>query len=197
MASTGFNVRKGLAGMYLLRDRNLESVLPKRKYEQNLLISAETSITNPSVERAIYSLPKKFETNVYYRFRILNSDFDNFYNNIRFEYEDNGQNKTIKYIVIGADSALRQTPVTNVEKTSLASAERIDILIKFPSTLPEGKVVFVKCEKDPPSSNETGDDYLNNTLIRLIMGPQSTDQSAINYQPPSTFNVPWTDLSQI
>lgn len=42
MATTGFNVRKGLSGMYLLRDRSLEkeNILPSREYEQNLLISA-------------------------------------------------------------------------------------------------------------------------------------------------------------
>lgn len=39
MASTGFNVKHGLAGMYILRNSTYEGSLPSGEYEKMLLIS--------------------------------------------------------------------------------------------------------------------------------------------------------------
>ena len=76
-----------------------------------------------------------------YRIRILNGYFDAVFMNLRFKTECTvvpGQaidpktcRKTLKFSVIGSDSALFSTPVHNVTKITLSSAERFELLIIF------------------------------------------------------------------
>ena len=76
--------------------------------------------------------------NATYRFRILNSDFEAHYDNISFVYNCTPSISTqskcnnISFTVIGADSALRKTPIHGSKTFRVASAERIDLLIQFP-----------------------------------------------------------------
>ena len=76
-----------------------------------------------------------------YRMRLLNGMYDAVFSNLRFKTECQvvaGQpinpdtcRKTLKFTVIGSDSAMFNTPVHNVTNLTMSSAERFEILIIF------------------------------------------------------------------
>ena len=149
MGTTGLNVKKGLNGMYLIRTDESEAALPSRDYGKILLINKYASKNNVT-ERAYVVRPDQImKKNATYRFRILNSDFEAHYSDIRFVYNctptvDPNNCINISFTVIGADSALRKTPINGVNTFRVASAERIDLLIQFPNNTLTYKV-FLHC----------------------------------------------------
>jgi FtsP/CotA-like multicopper oxidase with cupredoxin domain len=76
-----------------------------------------------------------------YRVRLLNGMFDAVFSNLRFKtdcqviagqkIDPNTCRKTLKFTVIGSDSAIFNTPVHNVTSLTISSAERFEILIIF------------------------------------------------------------------
>lgn len=128
MSSTGFNVLKGLSGMYLLRDKKVEKYLPKGNYEAVVLLHL-------SGEQKHILSDVTFKTDAYYRFRFLNSHFLKNFPDISFVDPEENE---IPFTLIGQDSSFMRYPVELVS-FSIASAERIDLLIKFDSsTLKKG-----------------------------------------------------------
>jgi FtsP/CotA-like multicopper oxidase with cupredoxin domain len=194
MSSTGFNVRKGMSGMYLLRNSSLQvganKPLPIKKYEQNILIALGSyDVQEGNANGATFSSKKEFESDVWWRMRILNADFNAYYEDLRFVYFDSqGQEIIIPFKVIGADSSLRRTVLSGQTEVSLASAERVDVLIKFESSvLPKGSNVYFVQGHDPQ------DDHYK--LFVITVGDICVDPEGISYVPPSTIDVPFTDLS--
>ena len=78
MASTGFNILKGLKGLYVLRDNKTESVLPQGDYE--VLFLAHHYYEPAKISNRL----KIFNTDAWYRMRILNSNFAREYIDLRF-----------------------------------------------------------------------------------------------------------------
>lgn len=115
MASTGFNVRKGMVGMYLLRNSSLESkALPIKKYEQNLLIAFGSYEAEETRDGRATTSQKEFESDVWWRLRILNSDFKAVFDNLRFAYNSSSNEEvSIPFHIIGTDSALRRNVLHN------------------------------------------------------------------------------------
>jgi hypothetical protein len=104
MRSTKYNVKSGLSGLYILYDPEIESNLPSKDKEKFILISAGNDgdarehlapldslppppppinhhSKNKRKSEKIYTLNASdiFERNEMYRFRLLNSHFDNRY----------------------------------------------------------------------------------------------------------------------
>ena len=77
MGSTGFNMNKGLVGMYLLRSKEEERMnLPSREYEKILLISHYSYKDRPEKFKVFASDSiQELKKNATYRFRFLNTDF--------------------------------------------------------------------------------------------------------------------------
>ena len=158
MGSTGFNVKKGLSGMYLIRNSTYENIFPTGDYEKILLISLAHGVpsnTNQTIENDPKNHTQEIffnnglKSDAYYRFRILNSDYDGEYNNIRFQYKKaNGSKGNLNFTIIAVDSAILKyhndssstedgflLSDLQVSSFEMASAERVDLLIKFPSEL--------------------------------------------------------------
>ena len=118
----------------------------------------------------------------WYRFRILNSNFRQHYQDIRFLTPDNNP---IQYILIGQDSSLMKTPVWNLTTFSLASAERVDLLIKFESSvLDQGDKVNLTFTSDG-----------NVTLIPIEIDVVEQNSTILNYNPPTALDVPFKNLT--
>lgn len=178
MASTGFNILKGLKGLYVLRDEKTESALPRGEYE---VIFLAHHYDEPAI---ISSKLKIFNSDAWYRIRILNSNFAREYTDLRFL---DPQKKELPFTLIGQDSALMRTPVPGLISFTITSAERVDILIKFDSKkLKNGDVVqlhyidFRGKEKD---------------LARFLIGDRETNQTILDYVPPKQLDVPFKNLT--
>ena len=102
MRLTAFNVKNGLAGVYLLRDPEVENVINvPRENERFVLISATKLTTSFKLDG--------FRANVTYRFRFLNSVAQDFGTTMRFSfaYGDCSPNDPREFFsIIGADSSL-------------------------------------------------------------------------------------------
>ena len=102
------------------------------------MINRYAANTETSSGVFVMNADEVLKKNATYRFRVLNSDFDQEYANIRFLYNCNPSIESstcdeLPFTVIGADSVLRKKPVKNVTTFRLSSAERIDLLIEFPN----------------------------------------------------------------
>lgn len=113
MGSTGFNVEKGLKGLYLLRDKKVESVLPQGEYEVIVLIH---HYEEPA---QITSRLKEFKTDAWYWMRFLDINFAREYFVLRLVTPDN---KEVPFTLIGQDSALMKTMVPNLTTFQITSA---------------------------------------------------------------------------
>ena len=127
--------------------------------------------------------------NAIYRFRILNNDFEAHYNNISFVYNCTPSITTqifcsfVPFVVIGADSALRNIPTKEAATFRVASAERVDLLIRFPENTSTVYLHnFAKSKQDDITF-----------AIMKIDGVDTTQ----NYFVPSSLPVPFQDLSQL
>ena len=92
-------------------------------------------------EQTIMEKRKVFKTDTYYRLRVLINHYSKPYANLRFL---DPNNELITFSVIGQDSTLMKKPSHGVSFMDMASGERADILIKFPSArLPPGSQVSI------------------------------------------------------
>ena len=181
MGTTGLNVKKGLNGMYLIRTDESEAALPTREYSKILLINS-ASLRNPRA--FIMRKEENMKKNATYRFRILNSDFDAHYENISFVHSCNplvndSKCVDIPFTVIGADSALRKTPLSGVITFRLASAERIDLLVRFPDLADQSNVYLYDSSK---------------SIIFAVMNINGFDTTQ-DYTIPTQLPVSFQDLT--
>jgi FtsP/CotA-like multicopper oxidase with cupredoxin domain len=166
LGMTRLNVMSGLAGFYLLRDKNdvNANLLPKGKYEIPMAIQDRSfnldgtlffpSVgINPTVHP--YWMPEFFGNTIMvngvvwpflnvdrtiYRFRLLNGS------NARF-YTLNFSNK-MPFLQIGVDGGYLKTPVQLTQLT-IAPGERADILVDFSAIAPGTQIILENTAKTP------------------------------------------------
>ena len=107
--------------------------MPRQDYEVIVLLHL-------SEEQKHISSSVTFKTDTYYRFRFLNSHFLKNFPDISFVDPDG---RELPFTLIGQDCSFMRRPVELVS-FSIASAERIDLLIKFDSeTLKAGDQIKI------------------------------------------------------
>jgi spore coat protein A len=170
---TRYNVIMGLAGIYLLRDKNEERLaLPRDQYEIPLLVQDRSFNSDGSL-----SYPKDWSQNGFmgnkvlvngkiwpylsvdrgkYRFRIVNGSNHRIFH---FALSD-GQ----AFHVIGSDGGLLREPVA-LTRLVLGPAERADVVIDFASYAPGSEVLFEN--QDP---NLTSDDAETRQVMKFKIG---------------------------
>ena len=80
-----------------------------------------------------------------------------------------------------------RTPVPNLTVVTVASAERVDVLIKFDSkTLKNGDMVQLHYRDFFQREND---------LVRMEIGDQETNQTILDYVPPKQLDVPFKNLT--
>lgn len=186
---TRLNVYAGLAGFYLLRDRNQSSLdeklcLPSGKYEiplviQDRMFNTDGSLlfnnvgNNPDIHP--YWVPEFFGDTIMvngkvwpnlnvdrhqYRFRVLNGSNARFYN-LKMS---NG----MTFIQIGSDGGFLPKPV---ELTSLliAPGERADILVDFSQVPPGTKIRLLNDANAPFPTGESPDPYTVGQIMQFMV----------------------------
>ena len=132
MRLTRYNVQNGLSGVYIIRDPNVESQLPRGKYEKFIMYEAKDTWENQP--------DQEFEANKYYRYRILNNNPGGGTIQVRFIASgkdctsDTSSADLLPFYMMGADSSIFNTVIKvdgNRNVVELGAAERIEILIKF------------------------------------------------------------------
>ncbi|HEY3367323.1 MAG TPA: multicopper oxidase [Symbiobacteriaceae bacterium] len=135
---TRLNVYAGLAGFYLLRDREEDRLdLPRGRFEIPLVIQDRTFNPDASLFYPAEWEPEFFGNTILvngkvwpflnveprkYRFRILNGSNSRFYN-LKFD-------PALPFFQIGVDGGLLERPV-RVTELLLAPAERADVILDF------------------------------------------------------------------
>ncbi|MBZ4668313.1 MAG: spore coat protein manganese oxidase [Epulopiscium sp.] len=181
---TRLNVYAGLAGMYIIRNEQEDSLgLPSGKYEIPLIIQDKSfnedgslfyprTVDNPPSEFPNPSIIPGFVGDFIvvngkiwpyleveqrkYRFRILNASNQRFYR-MRL---DSGQ----PFVQIGSDGGLLQRPVT-VDEITIAPAERVDVIIDF-SEQPVGSNIILTNRFNESEAKRTRDITLDVTQDR-------------------------------
>lgn len=94
-----------------------------------------------------------FQRNQTYRLRILNAQFDSVFTDFTFRTECNEEThdpasckKILKFSVMGTDSSLFDAPVHNIDKLTISSGERFEVLILFDGD--DGKRTFNPISSD-------------------------------------------------
>ena len=203
LGMTRLLVAAGLAGTYLLRDKNdpNASKLPSGKYEMPLIITDRAFNTDGSVHFTQsgdnpdihpYWDPEYFGDTILvngatwpnmkverrqYRFRIVNGSNARFYN-LKLS---NG----MSFIQIGGDGSYLPAPATLTEAL-IAPAERADILIDF-SNLPAGTKIILQNtanqpfpDGDPNDPNTTGQVMQFEVLNTTPVHPQALPTKLID-----------------
>ena len=146
---TRYNVMLGLAGFYLIRDRDEQALnLPSGSYEIPLLIQDRSFNPDGSLRYPAQWTPMFFGDKVLvngkvwpklqvdrgkYRFRVLNGS-----NHRIFTLALSDHNP---FQVIGSDGGLLPSPVT-VSKITLGPAERADVVLDFAGYAPDSEVLL-------------------------------------------------------
>ncbi|AYF55205.1 copper oxidase [Clostridium novyi] len=182
---TRLSVYMGLAGFYIIRDKNnpLDKpgcILPDRKYEIPLVIQDHTFNTdgtlyfpnvgdNPDIHP--YWQPEFFGNTIsvngmtwpnlnveqtMYRFRILNGANARFFT---LKFSNN-----MPFLQIGSDGGYFEQPV-KLEELTLAPAQRADILIDFSSLKKGTKIILTNSANAPFSSIKAP----NNETVGQVM----------------------------
>jgi spore coat protein A len=178
IGTTRLNVYAGLAGFYIIHDKEELSLnLPKFKYDIPLIIQDKTFLSdgslsyptqpnnpspelpNPSIVPAFFGDTILVNGKVWpyleveprkYRFRLLNGSNDRFYN-MRLETEDDAP--APKWYQIGTDGGLLERPV-QLNQLIMAPAERAEIIIDFSEY--EGGNILLTNSQTPVDVNTTG-----------------------------------------
>ena len=174
LGMTRINVMSGLAGIYLLRDKNtyrdyVAPLLPKGKYEIPLAIQDRSfnddgSLWFPSVgnnpDIHPYWQPEFFGDTIMvngklwpnlnvdrgqYRFRIVDGSNARFYN-LQFVVQGTGQVLPLK--LIGTDGGYIKTAV-NLNSLLIAPGQRDDILVDFSGIAPGTKILMTNDANAP------------------------------------------------
>jgi len=146
---TRYNVMMGLAGLYLIRDRDEEALhLPSGRYEIPLLIQDRSFNPDGSLRYPAQWTPMFLGDKVLvngkvwpklrvdlgrYRFRVLNGS-----NHRIFTLALSDQHT---FHVIGSDGGLLSSPV-EVSELSLGPGERIDLVFDFEGYAPDSEVLL-------------------------------------------------------
>ena len=174
LGMTRINVMSGLAGIYLLRDKNtyrdyVAPLLPKGKYEIPLAIQDRSfnddgSLWFPSVgnnpDIHPYWQPEFFGDTIMvngklwpnlnvdrgqYRFRIVDGSNARFYN-LQFVVQGTGQ--VLPFKLIGTDGGYIKTAV-NLNSLLIAPGQRDDILVDFSGIAPGTKILMTNNANAP------------------------------------------------
>ncbi len=211
---TRLNVYAGLAGFYLLRDKNEMSLnLPRGKFEIPLVIQdrsfnrdgslfypkqpqmASRGIPSPSIVPEFFGNTNLVNGKVWpflnveprkYRFRLLNGSNSRFYT-LRLS---SGQ----PFIQIGTDGGLLPRPV-RIGSLTLAPAERADVILDFSRF--KGKTITMTNSAPAPFPNGTPANPKTTGLIiqfRVRRQLSSKDTSVI---PDRLSKVPPTPLNRV
>jgi spore coat protein A len=146
---TRYNVMLGLAGLYVIRDREEEALpLPKGKYEIPLIIqdrsfNPDGSLQYPAQWTPMFLgnkvvvngkvWPKLLVDRGKYRFRVLNGSNHRIFTLTLSDHHT--------FEVIGTDGGLLPSPV-EVSKITLAPAERAELVIDFQGYAPGSEVLL-------------------------------------------------------
>lgn len=190
---TRLNVYAGLAGMYILRDKEEEKLnLPSGEFEIPLVVmdrsfnddgslfypdqpnNPSENLPNPSVVPFFLGDTIVVNGKVWpyleveprkYRFRLLNASNTRSY---RF-YLDNG----MPFIQIGSDGGLLEHPV-EVEELAMEPAERADFILNFSKF--EGETITLKNNlgEDADPDDET-DDVMQFRVVKPLSGPDESE----------------------
>jgi FtsP/CotA-like multicopper oxidase with cupredoxin domain len=205
LGMTRLTVAAGLAGAYLLRERNdpIAPLLPSGRFEIPLLIqdrafNDDGSIhftqqgNNPDVHP--YWDPEYFGDTIMvngkvwprlkvarhqYRFRIINASNARFYN-LKLS---NG----MSFTQIGGDGSYLPAPVTLTEAL-VAPAERIDILVDFSSLRPGTQVVLQNTANQPFPGGDPVDPDTTGQVMRFDV--QDTQPVPPRRLPPTLITIP-------
>jgi spore coat protein A len=176
---TRINVLSGLAGFYLLRDRNdpIAPLLPTGKYEIPLAIQDRSfnidgtmwfpsEGNNPDVHP--YWQPEFFGNTIMvngkvwpnldvdkgtYRFRVLDGSNARFYN---FSFTVVGTGATVPFAQIGSDGGYLKSYV-KLNSLVIAPGERVDLLIDFSKLAPGTKVIMTNTASAPYPNGDPAD----------------------------------------
>ncbi len=189
---TRINVLAGLAGFYLLRDRNdsIEAKLPKGKYEVPIVIQDRSFRTDGSFffdtvgvlpEVHPYWNPEFFGNTIMvngkvwpnfeaerrqYRFRLLNGSNARFYD-LRFE---NGTPEGKPFIQIGSDGGYLPQPVM-LTRLLIAPGERADILVDF-SDVHAGTTILLSNSANAPFPDGVEPDENTGKIMQFTVNGQ-------------------------
>jgi spore coat protein A len=174
---TRLNVMSGLAGFYLLRDRNttsdyVASSLPTGNYEVPLMIQDRafyddgslwfpTTGLNPDLHPYWSDAflgntvlvngkvwPNMNVNKGQYRFRLLDASNSRIY---RLSFVDMQTNTKLPFVQIGSDGGYLKAPV-NMTDVLIAPAERMDILVDFSGLSPGTKILLLNTALTDPAN---------------------------------------------
>ncbi|NDI35682.1 multicopper oxidase family protein [Chengkuizengella sediminis] len=190
---TRLNIYAGLAGFYLIRDKNeLSLSLPKGKYEIPLMIQDRTFNPDGSLyypeqpPDAFEPTPKFFGDTIVvngkvwpyldveprrYRFRMLNGSNSRYY----ILKLDNGQ----PFIQIGNDGGFLEKPVI-MKEILLGPAERADVIIDFSDSQVNKIVLLNLAPKEYPKEGEISIDTTGQIMqFRVTLPLMGKDVSKV------------------
>ncbi|ERI93313.1 spore coat protein A [Clostridiales bacterium oral taxon 876 str. F0540] len=192
---TRLNVYAGLAGFYIIRDKQEKELkLPKGKYEIPLVIQDKAinddgslyypSEPEPPVPDVFPSIVPEFFGNIIvvngkawpyveveprlYRLRLLNGSNSRFYT-LQFDASDG---KRPDWVQIGTDGGLLENPV-NITELTLAPAERADVLVDFTGL--EGLEFILTNSAPIPFPNGEGPDENTGQIMKFKIGTTVSD----------------------
>ena len=214
MGITRLNVYAGLAGFYLIRDKNERSLpIPKGKYEIPLLIqdrsfnqdgslfyprrpaNSSSRLPNPSIVPEFFGDTIVVNGKVWpylnveprkYRFRLLNGSNSRFYTLSL----SSGQS----FIQIGTDGGLFRSPVL-VKSLTLAPAERADVILDF-SKFKGEKIALINSAPTPFPNGSRPDPQTTGLVMQFRVKKQLSrpDTSSI---PRRLSVIPATPLKRV
>lgn len=196
---TRLNVYAGLAGMYIIRNEQEDSLgLPSGKYEIPLIIQDKSfnedgslfyprTVDNPPSEFPNPSIIPGFVGDFIvvngkiwpyleveqrkYRFRILNASNQRFYR-MRL---DSGQ----PFVQIGSDGGLLQRPVT-VDEITIAPAERVDVIIDFSEQPVGSNIILTNTARTPFDFGAPPDPNTTGLIMQFrVISREGTDESQV------------------
>ena len=207
MGITRLNVYAGLAGFYLLRDKDHFSLdkklcLPTGKYEIPLVIQDRMFNTDGSLlftnvgnipDVHPYWNPEFFGDTIMvngkvwpnldvdrhqYRFRVLNGSNARFYN-LRMS-------NNMSFIQIGSDGGFLPKPV-ELTSVLIAPAERVDILVDFSKLAPGSKVILLNSANAPYPDGTPTDNNIGQ-IMRFTV-PEHAPNPVIPKKLPEKLNI--------
>lgn len=210
MGITRYNVYAGLAGVYLLREENEESLnLPSGKYEMPLVIQDRmfdftTSPTKLGYEVNSVDQPEFFGDHIVvngkvwpkmtveprrYRFRMINGSNSRFYS-----LSLNPSSAAISFpdvYQIGTDGGFLDTPIpigsTSQPKLTLAPGERADVIIDFTACTTGDEFVVTNDARapfpgDPTNSDGIPDPDTTGLVLKFIVGALTSKDTSCPVQ---------------
>lgn len=184
---TRLNVMMGMAGLYLIRDDNEQSLnLPSGEFEIPLVFQDRSFNADGSLYYPEEWQPHFFGNTILvngmvwpyhvvkqgvYRFRLLNGSNSRTYN-LSFS---NG----MSFDLIATDLGLRETPLT-VNAITFSPGERVEILVDF-TGIPSGTEIILENDAPAPFPGLPGIGVVPNTMKFIVSG-----ESGFIFSTPDT-----------